>query len=501
MKARSSWSRDSTHTMRLVGGFIVTMPSPSTICIKMGDVTVEDGIIRSIEYDDGEDVSRRSFVECVATAAAVAALPASSAATPEEDVVDCRGRFLLPGFVDCHAHAPQYAFTGSCIDLPLLEWLETYTFPTERRFEDVEYARGVYMRCVARHVLNGTTTCSYFGTIHLESSKLLVDVVRRYGQRAWVGKVNMDRNSPDDYCESTAASLADTAAFVEWVRDSAAATPPLVAAAITPRFVPTCTAELMRGLAALADEHGLHVQSHLSESAAECEWVKALHPEASCYLDVYDRAGLLGRGRFRTYMAHCVQSDAFERAMLRETSTAVVHCAASNFNIGSGVCNVRRLLREGVDVCLGTDVAGGCSPSMLDAIQQTVVASKVAMFGARGDFDPAVEAPDAAAAAANAPLTLVEALYLATVGGAKVLGLEGVTGQLAVGLEFDCNVVDVRPPSDPTERSAGPVDVFEHDVVEDVLSKFLLLGDERALERIYVRGRLVAREGKLVPGA
>ena len=126
--------------------------------------------------------------------------------------------------------------------------------------------------------------------------------------------------------------------------------------------------------------------------------------------------------------------------------------------------------------------------------------SKVAMFAARGDFDPAREGegPDAAAAAANPPLTLVEALYLATTGGAAVLGLDGVAGALTVGLDFDCNVVDVRPPLDPVERSKGPVDVFEHDVVEDVLSKFLLLGDERAIERVYVRGRLVALDGKLV---
>ena len=481
--------------LRLRGGLIVTFPTPSTVCVQVGDVVVgEDGKILSIELLNGEDVSRRPFVECVAAAA-----PPAAAVTGATEV-DCRGRFLVPGFVDCHAHAPQYAFTGSCIDLPLLEWLETYTFPTERRFEDVEYARGVYMRCVARHLLNGTTTCSYFGTIHLDSSKLLVDVVRRYGQRAWVGKVNMDRNSPSDYIETTATSLADTKSFVEWVRDTPAATPPLVHAAITPRFVPTCTMELMEGLAALAREHALHVQSHLSESVAECEWVKSLHPEASSYADVYDRAGLLGRGAFRTYMAHCVQSDALERGQLRESRTAVVHCAASNFNIGSGVCNVRRLLNEGIAVCLGTDVAGGCSPSMLDAIQQSVVASKVAMFGARGDFDPSREGegPDAAAASANPPLTLVEALYLATTGGAAVLGLDGVAGALAVGLDFDCNVVDVRPPLDPLERSKGPVDVFEHDIVEDVLSKFLLLGDERAIERVYVRGRLVALDGNLV---
>lgn len=285
------------------------------------------------------------------------------------ELVELGSRMLIPGFVDAHAHAPQHAFTGTALDLPLLEWLERYTFPHETRFADVKHAQKIYSRAVRNHLKHGSTTVSYFATIHNEACKVLVEVCREQGQRAYVGKVNMDRNSPKTYCEETQQSLRDTRSFVDHVlglRD------PLITPVITPRFVPSCTPTLMRGLAKISDEHQLPLQSHLSENLAECEWVRSLHPDCKSYSDVYDKHGLYTS---RSYMAHCVHCARPERDLVLQKGVGIVHCPNSNFTLASGVCNVREWLEEGHKVGLGTDVAGGYSPSILNAIRMARVAS------------------------------------------------------------------------------------------------------------------------------
>jgi len=346
------------------------------------------------------------------------------------------GGVLLPGFIDGHAHAPQYAFTGTGNDLPLLEWLQKYTFPVEAKFSDPEVARDVYSKAVDRHLRNGTTTCSYFATIHLEATKILVDEVRRAGQRAYVGLVNMDRNSPEYYVQTTEQSLADTKAFFKYVEDLA---DPRVTAVVTPRFVPSCTSKLMKGLGEIASENEAPVQSHLSETVNEVAWVKDLHPEASCYTDVYRAHGLLvggkkgARANHKSYMAHCCQCGPLDRSILQESATGVIHCPNSNFSIGSGVLDVRRMRAEGVAVGLGTDVAGGYSCSILDAMRQARIASQVILFQERDERQRRSQAGDSgssggAAKPSPAPeeksFTIAELLYLATAGGAEALGLQ-----------------------------------------------------------------------------
>ncbi|TYZ66862.1 hypothetical protein PybrP1_012740 [[Pythium] brassicae (nom. inval.)] len=236
------------------------------------------------------------------------------------NLVDLGDRLLVPGFVDGHAHAPQYSFVGVGMHLPLLDWLEQYTFPSEVKFADVEYARAVYAKAVRRYLFNGTTTCSYFATVHLEASKALADIVGDLGQRGFVGKVNMDRNCTDALREATADSIERTREFVAYVQSKN----PLVTPVVTPRFVPSTSSELMAALGAISREHEpkLLVQSHLSENRADISW--------------------------RSYMAHCVWCSADERAVLRSRQSAVIHCPNSNFSLSSGVLNVRRLLDESV---------------------------------------------------------------------------------------------------------------------------------------------------------
>lgn len=410
----------------------------------------------------------------------------SSASAPHFDkLVDLGSKLLLPGFVDGHAHAPQHSFVGVGMHLPLLEWLDTHTFPSEAKFSDPKYARAVYAKAVRRHLLNGTTTCSYFATVHLEGCKALADVAEELGQRALVGKVNMDRNcSTPELMETTHQSVDATREFVDYVLGKKN---PLVAPVLTPRFVPSTTSELMTKLGEISREHEpkLRVQSHLSENRAEIQWVKELHPESENYTAVYKDHGLL---HDRTYMAHCVWCGSKEREMLKDSGAGVIHCANSNFSLSSGVLNVRRLLDEGVKVGLGTDVSGGYSPSMLDALRQAVIASKL-VAGGGGSDDEDSASSTSSTSSSYAPLTFAEAFHLATQGGAEALALGDVVGNFLPGKEFDALVVDPYVDDGAVDAPAGLAD--EPMDVQRALQQFLFLGDDRNIRAIFVRGRQV----------
>jgi len=371
--------------------------------------------------------------------------------------------FLMPGLVDAHAHAPQHAFAGTGLDLPLLEWLQTYTFPHEAKFGDVAYARRVYEGVVRRHLRSGTTTASYFGTIHVEGTLELVAACEALGQRAHVGKVCMDANAPEYYVEKDAATSAAAAArFVEAVE---ARRSPLVEASVVPRFAPSCSAELLAALGRLASSRCLPVHTHLSENRQEVDWVASLFPEAKCYADVYRRAGLLGD---RAYFAHCCYCDTLERGILADANAGVVHCPTSNFMVGRHMADVRAWIDRGVKVGLGTDVAAGWSTSMLDAARHAVVTSRLV---AEREADP------------RKALSWREVLYLATKGGADVLGLDA--GALAPGRLFDALVVDAA-------LLDGPLDVFDPAAPAVLLEKFFWNGDDRNVRDVFVSGVRVA---------
>lgn len=402
------------------------------------------------------------------------------------EVQDLGKKFVIPGFVDTHAHAPQYSFTGTGLDLPLLQWLEKYTFPTEAKFDDAGFARRVYESTVRKHLTHGTTTCSYFGTIHLEASKILADIVEQVGQRGIVGKVNMDRNSMDYYIENTETSLLETEEFIQYCLSK---NNPCVIPCITPRFVPSCTRNLMEGLGKLASKYDLPIQSHLSENMDECTWVQELHPECSSYADVYDSCGLLTP---KTYMAHCVFCPPEERTLLFDKQVGISHCPNSNLSLQSGHFNARMFMREGHKIGLGTDVAGGYSPSILDAIRHTIAVSKVLCMHRRQSETSDPESDDEESRrmsedleCSQDPLTIPEAFFLATLGGAQVLGLGETIGNFVVGKDFDAVIVD------PTCEDS-PFDVFDEiDTTEEVFQKFLFLGDDRNCRTIFVAGQQV----------
>ncbi|KAK3930206.1 Guanine deaminase [Frankliniella fusca] len=359
------------------------------------------------------------------------------------------GQMLLPGFVDAHVHAPQFPNAGLGYDKTLLDWLETYTFPLEARYADQDFAARVYDAVVRRCLSAGTTLACYFATIHPESSLELARCVVRAGQRALIGKVNMNVNNPDYYNESTEQSVDDTVSFVERLQQLQS---PLVQPVVTPRFAISCDMDLMKKLA----------DTHISENMGEIEAVRGLYQQCANYAEVYDRAGLLTS---KTVLAHGVHLLEDELRVLAERGTSVAHCPSSNTCLRSGLCDVRRLLDAGVTVGLGTDVSGGPSPSILDAIRAALDTSIHVSFSKKN----------------YKPLNYQEVFYLATLGGAKALAMDSIVGNFAVGKEFDALLVSVPDPDLHIET----LDSLQ------MLQKFLYCGSERSIKEVYVQGRSV----------
>ena len=405
--------------------------------LKDSYVLVEDGIIKSVSKEK----------------------PAGEFETYEAQ----SNQLILPGLIDTHIHAPQYVFAGCGFDLPLLEWLNKYTFPAEAKFSDIEHATQVYEKVVDRTLAHGTTTACYFATIWTESSNLLAEICRKHGQRAFVGKVSMDRNSPDFYTETTDAAIKDAASFVDNFKED-----DLVMPIVTPRFVPTCTPELMKSLCDITKKHpNVLVQSHVSENTGEIAWVKELHPESENYTGVYDEFGLLTD---KTVLAHGVHLTDKEIKLLAEKHAAIAHCPSSNFMLYSGICDVRKLLDNGVKVGLGTDVAGGASPSIIDSMRNALICSRSNLFQYRKEGKE------------YKPLETADVFALATEKGAEVLNLGDKVGNFKVGKQFDAIVVDM---------TKGVCDCFCDETPTDLLDKFVQRADDRNVVRVYVKGKLV----------
>ncbi|WP_417026256.1 amidohydrolase family protein [Candidatus Allofournierella excrementavium] len=333
-------------------------------------------------------------------------------------VHDHGDRLILPGLVDLHVHASQYAYRGLGMDMELLDWLEENAFPEEARFAEQEYAAAAYRVFTDELTRSATTRACVFATVHRPATLLLMELMEKAGLRGFVGKLNMDSNCPDYLRETTDGSLAETR---RWLEESAGFS--AVRPVITPRFIPSCSEELMNGLGELQRQFGAAMQSHLSENLSEIEWVKQLRPWSRFYGEAYSRPGLFG-GECPTVMAHCIWSGEEERALMKEQGVFLAHCPQSNMNVSSGIAPVRTWLNEGQKAGLGSDVAGGAHLSIFRAMTDAIQCSKLRWRLVDDSL---------------AALTLPEALYLATKGGGEFFGK---VGSFEPGYEFDAIVMD-----------------------------------------------------------
>jgi guanine deaminase len=385
------------------------------------------------------------------------------------------GTYVLPGFVDCHIHAPQYPQLGKALDVPLEVWLQDYTFPLEARYADLAFARRAYEMLVADLLGNGTTTALYFATLHPEATRLLVDICLEQGQRALVGKVAMDNptDCPDYYRDASARDgIAGTQVLIDYI-SSHPGNDGLVHPVVTPRFIPSCTDELLEGLGAIAQACGCHVQTHCSES----DWAHgyALGRYGRTDTETLDRFGLLTR---RTVLAHSNFLTPDDMALVAAKGAGVAHCPLSNAYFANSVFPLRAALAKGVRVGLGTDISGGPAASMLDAQRMAIAASRMLETG----VDPAL--PPEGRGRPGSRIDFDVAFHLATAGGGAVLDLP--VGQFRPGFQFDAILVDPAAPKGTMRRFA------EMDDDADMLQKIVYTASKPNLTEVWVGGRSVA---------
>lgn len=381
-------------------------------------------------------------------------VPPEYAQVSVSDYGEC---LIIPGLTDLHVHAPQYTFRAMGMDMELLEWLETNTFPEEAKYQDLEYARRAYRIFTDNLKRSATTRACIFGTIHRDATLLLMDQLEQSGLVTYVGKVNMDRNCPDYLREESAEESGIQT--VEWIKDVLHKKYQNTMPILTPRFTPSCSDELMENLKKIQMYYQIPVQSHLSENLGEIAWVKELCPWSEFYGDAYDRFGLFGAD-CKTVMAHCVYSGKEEQQRMKENGVFIAHCPESNMNLSSGVAPVRTFLEEGLHVGIGSDVAGGSTENLFKAMALAIQASKLRW---RMQDD------------SLKPLTLEEVFYIATKGGGEFFGNVGSFEQ---GFELDAVVLD-----DTRIVHSQNLDVRAR------LERMIYLADEREVRAKYVRGR------------
>ncbi|QHC36071.1 guanine deaminase [Komagataeibacter xylinus] len=373
---------------------------------------------------------------------------------PGTDVTDYRGCLISAGFVDTHVHYPQLPMIAAYGE-QLLEWLERYTFPTERRFADGEYAATI-ARTFLRELLRcGTTTAAVYCTVHPQSVDAFFTESSRLGTLMVAGKVLMDRNAPDFLRDTAQRGYDESRALIErWHGKNRQFY------AVTPRFAPTSTPEQLELAGALlAQDETLFMQTHLAENRAEVAWVAELFPNSRSYLDVYDRAGLV---RPRSVMGHGIYVDEQDLCRCHESGCALAHCPTSNLFLGSGafrlfdVMDAKRPVRTG----LGTDIGAGTSLSHLQSMNE---AYKIAQMNGHR-------------------LHPVQAFWLATQGGAHALHLDGRIGTVAAGMDADLCILDPK---------ATPLQALRTEMCDntaDLLFTLMMLGDDRSIRATYAGG-------------
>ena len=381
----------ATETKFIIKGTFIDTLTKDEFRIRKSFILVEDGLIKNFS-EENPDTSIKLY--------------------------DYTGKLIIPGLSDLHLHASQYPNTGLGLDLELLDWLDTYTFPEESKYKDIEYAKKAYQTFVDDLAKTATTRASIFATLHTDMTLLLMDLLEQKKICAYVGKVGMDRNCPDFYIEKNGKE--ETLRFVEECQKR---NYKFVKPIITPRFTISCTDEYMKYMGELAKKYNIAVQSHLSENFGEIDFVRQLRPNDKFYGESYDKNGLFGK-EVKTVMAHCVHCPKEESELIKKNGVYIAHCPTSNSNISSGICPAGRYLREGYNIGIGSDISGGHTLDLFEVIRHAIQVSKMNLRY----INPKEK-----------PLTLSETFFMATNKGGSFFGKVGVFEK---DYEFDAIVLD-----------------------------------------------------------
>ncbi len=371
------------------------------------------------------------------------------------DVIHYKSGLIMPGFIDTHVHYPQTEMIASYGE-QLLEWLQNYTFPFERQFSDLEHGKNVAEFFLTELLNAGTTTALVFGTVHKESVDAFFTIAQQKKLRMICGKVLMDQNGPDYLLDTAQSGYDDSKALIEkWHNTDR------LQYAITPRFAPTCSKKQLNKASQLLSENpSVYLHTHLSENKDEIAWVSELFPESKNYLDVYDQSKLLGR---RSIFAHGVHLHDSECQRLGETDSAIAFCPSSNLFLGSGLFNLQQAQKFDVNVGYGTDIGAGTTFSMLRTINEGYKTQQL-----RSD-----------------KLSPFQSFYLATLGGAIALDLEGTIGNFTKGAEADFIVLDYHATPLMEKRMQHCKNLSEK------LFILSILGDERHVKATHIMGECV----------
>jgi len=426
----------NTNVKAYRAAILHSIADPAVVGVEQSYEYFEDGLL---VIDDGQVAKVGHAVDLLPT-------------LKDVEITEYRDALITPGFIDTHIHYPQTGMIASYGE-QLLDWLNTYTFPTEKQFEDKAHAAdvaGIFLKELLR---NGTTTALVFGSVHKQSVDAFFEAAEALNLRMIAGKVLMDRNAPEYLTDTPESGYADSKELIERWHGKGR-----LHYAVTPRFAPTSTPEQLSLAGKLLGEYpDLYMHTHLSENRQEIEWVKQLFPERSGYLDVYDHFKLIGP---RAVFAHGVHLCDAECQRLAETGSAVAFCPTSNLFLGSGLFDLNKLEAHGVRVGLGTDVGAGTSFSQLQSLNE---AYKIMQLQGK-KLDP------------------FKSLYLATLGGAEALYLDDRIGNFAPGKDADFVVLDYN---------ATPLISYRMQQarsLDEKLFALTMLGDDRAIKETFAAG-------------
>ncbi|MBN2017478.1 MAG: guanine deaminase [Candidatus Cloacimonetes bacterium] len=428
---------------RIIKGKILSPISPERVLyLDPGYlVLTEDGMIEQVANDIPHKQHKRDYL------------------------IDLSEKLIIPGFVDIHNHLPQFTLSGLYRGT-LLEWLDNIIFPSEERFSSQEIAESYAEKFFQELLRMGTTTTSSYVTVHKKATDIAFQKAEKSGIRAFLGNVLMDRDVPEYLRKDTNYLLKDSKDLIEKWNGADAGRLHYV---LTPRYVPSCTLDLLNGIGKIAEEYNVHIQSHLAESTSEIATVMRMYPDFENYTDIYLKTGLLTE---KTIMAHCIYLEEDEVKVLERTGTKIAHCPSSNIFLQSGIMPYRRLEENDIHIGLGTDVGAGYSLSMYSEMRVAIESSKSISF-----LYPDQE---------YKPLSSIEAFYLATLGGAKALCLENEIGSFEAGKSADFTVLDVN------RLNICDESFFQNP--EDLLSKLIYGNGEDYVEEVYIRGKRVFRK-------